>query len=293
MFLLWVLPFVLVAQEPLPQEAPEMNVQETSPTFAARANLVLVPVVVRDARGNAVGTLRQSDFQLFDKGKRQNITRFSLEKSPGTSIQTNEANLLPAHFVAYLFDDLHLTISDLLQARSAAARHFSAQRDAATRFAIYTTSGRWNLDFTDDRAQLLETLAKIQPRAATKSEYDCPAIDFYLADLIENKNDPEALATAIAEARRCAPFAAAPGPANAQTGIDPLQILVRYISTRVVQAGEFDTRLTLRVLSDLRGGRRPRLAPAPSFWSRLDFCSPKRIVKNLMSWIAPSVRMSS
>ncbi len=63
------------------QSQPEISSQETTVTFSSRVNLVSVPVVVRDKAGHAVGNLRQEDFQLYDKGKLQVITKFSVEKT--------------------------------------------------------------------------------------------------------------------------------------------------------------------------------------------------------------------
>jgi hypothetical protein len=76
------------AQAPGPAPAPEVSSRETPITFSSRVNLVLVPVVVRDNRGHAIGTLKQDDFQLFDKGKPQVITRFSVEKPATPFIPT-------------------------------------------------------------------------------------------------------------------------------------------------------------------------------------------------------------
>ena len=60
--------------------------------FKARVNLVMVPVVVRDRKGNAVGNLKQEDFQLFDKGKPQYIARFSMERAAGRLIKAGGAD---------------------------------------------------------------------------------------------------------------------------------------------------------------------------------------------------------
>jgi hypothetical protein len=51
-----------------------------TPTFQSKVNLVLVPVVVRDSHGRAIGNLTKDDFQLFDKGKPQTIISFSMVK---------------------------------------------------------------------------------------------------------------------------------------------------------------------------------------------------------------------
>ena len=66
---------MLYAQTPAAQDAPEMTAQNSPATFKTKVNLVLVPVVVRDATGRPVGTLKQANFRLFAKGKPQVIWR--------------------------------------------------------------------------------------------------------------------------------------------------------------------------------------------------------------------------
>src|SRR5580704_8666194 len=128
-----------IALSQQPQNTAEMAQHDTPVTFSTAVNLVLVPVVVRDAKGNAVGNLTKDDFQLFDKGKPQTIVRFSIDKAeappvvPDTSIETDEngnprqkppgtpaAQQLAQRFVAWLFDDVHLSFGDLAQTRVAA-----------------------------------------------------------------------------------------------------------------------------------------------------------------------------
>jgi len=71
-----MLPLALFSQTP-----DEIASHEGAITFSSKVNLVSVPVVVRDAEGRAVGNLKQDDFQLFDKGKLQVITKFPLRKA--------------------------------------------------------------------------------------------------------------------------------------------------------------------------------------------------------------------
>src|SRR5215471_15856045 len=66
---------------PVAQNPPEMSSQESRTTFEVNVRLVEVHVVVRDAQGKAIGALRKEDFHLFDDGKPQIITKFSLEKA--------------------------------------------------------------------------------------------------------------------------------------------------------------------------------------------------------------------
>ncbi len=152
-----------------------------------------------------MGNLRKEDFQLFDKGKLQVITKFSIEKS-GTGSAVIEANpsaisgiqtqaapiitksVLPERYVAYLFDDIHLTGSDLLQARLAVNRHLDESLEPTTRAAIFTTSGRMLSEFTDDREKLHKAINSILPwTSGPDPEQDCPHMTYYMADLLVNK----------------------------------------------------------------------------------------------------------
>jgi VWFA-related protein len=150
--------------------------------FKAETDLVLVPVVVRDAKGNAVGNLRKEDFQLFDKGKPQEITKFTLEGTTGRVAEDRSlpggnappANAppitIPDHFVALQFDDVHMNggpgnaggFGDLVYSRDAALKFLDALRPG-DRVAVFTTSGSVMLDFTSDRAKLREALLKLRP----------------------------------------------------------------------------------------------------------------------------------
>jgi VWFA-related protein len=165
-------------------------------------NLISVPVVVRDREGRAVGNLRKEDFQLFDRGKLQVITKFSIEKSEGLQVATDAPSapreksqtavpsktVLPERYVAYLVDDVHLDGGDLLQTRQAMHRHLDEALDPTSRAAIVTASGMVLSDFTADREKLHNAVNKIQPyTSGIDRQQDCPYISYYVADLLVNQ----------------------------------------------------------------------------------------------------------
>jgi VWFA-related protein len=158
------------------QNGPEMATRDEPTAFQAKVNLVMVPVVVRDTQGRAIGNFSKENFQLFDKGKPQEISRFILEKigAPGgleskagdkpaaMAEKTETPALAPERFVAYLFDDVHLNSGDLARVRDAADRHM-ATLQTTDRAAVYAMSGEVSVDFTDDRAKLHEALLRMRP----------------------------------------------------------------------------------------------------------------------------------
>jgi VWFA-related protein len=185
------------------QGAPEVVSHEAPATFSSRVNLVSVPVVIRDHDGRAVGGLRQEDFQLFDKGKPQVITKFTIQTStaapaPAASAASVAGNAagpsaaapkpeLPDRYVAYFFDDIHMQPGDLLQARQAANHHLDQALDAGTRAGIFTTSGRITQGFTNDVTKLHDALNRIQPWTSINDKTECLQISYYLADYVINK----------------------------------------------------------------------------------------------------------
>ena len=226
------------------QNQPEVSSEETPVTFSSRVNLVSVPVVVRDRAGQAVGNLQKEDFQLFDKGRLQLITKFSMEKSesaadtPVSATASREAPstpstaALPDRYVAYLVDDIHLTRGDLLNTRQAMNRHLDEALDRSSRAAIFTTSGVMLSGFTDDRALLHKAVNSIQPWSSdTDPRQNCPPVSYYIADILTNQRlyfsgylftdtqliamagQDQMLAAVIAEAQQCSSLPLSSDPA--------------------------------------------------------------------------------
>ena len=253
----------------LPQTAPpsppaaskpesEMVTHDEPAVFKARVNLVMVPVVVRDRHGKAVGTFKQEDFQLFDRGKPQYIARFSVEKvaghpikveatpasasNPNKPIEDKPAADMPDRFVAFLFDDVHMHFNDLVNARDAAGRHIDKALRPTDRAAIYTISGLDMQDFTDDKALLHEALAKLRVHPVSgQGVRNCPIMTYYMADLIINKSDQMVLNAATADAVNCA---------NLHGSSEARQFAVTAAQSEL-PLGDHETRMAMTAIKEL------------------------------------------
>ncbi|MFY9741001.1 MAG: VWA domain-containing protein, partial [Candidatus Sulfotelmatobacter sp.] len=212
------------------------------------------------AQGHAIGNLRKDDFQVFDKGKPQVITQFEVERpgdlaararqtseensTPSETSTTASTTAIPERFIAYLFDDVHLQFGDLARVREAAERHFATLRPT-DRAAIFTTSGQTTLDFTDDRAKLHATLFLLRPRPISSLNTDCPDISYYQADLIFNKQDPDASQVAMQEALTCPGVIGTPNAATVASG------LVSMKTQQMLAVGDQESHVSLTVLQQV------------------------------------------
>ncbi len=194
------------------------NSQETT-TFKLHVNLVEVHVVVRDSKGNAVPNLKKEDFRLFDKGKLQMITTFGIEtpetrkeralaaartQSSETPADSTEKTLPPDHFIGMLFDDMHLTASDLLYTKKSALQ-FLDTLGPTDRVAFYSTSGQFTHEFSPDKDELKRSLASLGPHPSlTNTAGECPKVSFYLANRFENLQDAIAFNIVFQDALNCA-----------------------------------------------------------------------------------------
>ena len=287
--LLWISPAagqsgVPVQTTAAPQTAtngsPELTTsRDEAATFKVNVKLVLVHVLVRDAQGKTVGNLKQEDFNLLDDGKPQVISQFSSEKAgrrlapepqaPGG--QPAEAgpnavstSTVPSRYIAYLFDDVHLQFPDLARARDA-AEHNLATLQPGDRVAVLSTSGQTVLDFSDDRDKLQQALLHLQPRPIGNTGFtECPAINYYMADKIENQHDTQLLQVVTADVLACQ-FQGNPRFVSAA------QTTAENTARERLRDGDRESRLVLTVLKDtirrisLLPGQRSVVVISPGF----------------------------
>src|ERR1700676_2446184 len=254
-------------QEPAPKpkadNASEISQMDSAATFKVRVNLVQVRVIVRDSSGKPIDNLTRQDFLLYDQGKLQNISNFSVETAetrlqratiaaktqedaatPGDSA-ANKAPVLPQRFVALVFDDTHLSLEDATWARSQAGR-FLDSTGPMDRVALYTTSGQNNLEFTSDKAALHRAILGVVPRPLMGRGIgsDCPDITHYMADQIENKHDSSAAAVAIEDTIQCQFNGDETKSAQANA-------IVQGAALRALSAGDTENQFTYRHLEDV------------------------------------------
>jgi VWFA-related protein len=270
-FGLLTLSMVLSAQQPhetAPPPPPEKIV--------VKVNSVLVPVVVRDSQGRAVGNLKKEDFQLFDKNKPQVISGFSVQErkssigntanaspapgAPASPLAPEPASATPDRFIVFLFDDMHLSAGDLSQIQKVAMKMVTGALTDSDLAAVVAISGT-SSGLTRDRGKLQDAIMSLRAQNPFRPiGRSCPTIEYYEADRIENKRDIMALDVAIDAAMACCECSR--------------QLAITYVeeaARRALQLGDQDIRMTLVSLGNAvrklgaMGGQRTLILVSPGF----------------------------
>ena len=257
----------------------EVSVQDSGTTFRLRVNLVQVHVVVRDANNNPVGNLKQEDFQLYDQGKLQPISLFSVEtretrreKAEAAALtHTSELELtdgsktvLPDRFIALFFDDSHLSLEDARYARTGVAK-FLDSLAPTDRVGLFTASEQLNVTFTNDKAALQSALQGLVPRPKFVPQFrECPDISHYEADQIINVMNQQVFDVAVEETLQCR----YDGDRNK---INDARAVVRMLAPKKLTQGDTENEYVYRSIEDtlrrLAGmpGERVMLIVSPGF----------------------------
>src|SRR5207253_8141598 len=106
-------------------------------------------------------------------------------------------------FIVLLFDDLHLSASDLVHVQKVATKVVAGALADSDMAAVVSFSGTYS-GMTRDRAKLQETISKLKTQELYRHiARECPDIDYYQGDLIENKQSNAAYEQAVQETLTC------------------------------------------------------------------------------------------
>lgn len=210
----------LTLQLALTTSAQERKGQTPKPqdeVLRIETELVQIDVVVADKQGKLVRDLKREDFALFEDGKPQTISHFSIgtagrqatwlrptaAKTAGTPVNTAPAPVAnDGRYLVLAVDDLHLAPGSLMPAKQALLKFVDQQLAGNDQIALVTTSGSLGMyqQFTTDRDAIRRAVNRlnVRERQATSSS-DIPRITPYQAELIE-MNDRDALELAVQEA---------------------------------------------------------------------------------------------
>ena len=225
-------------------------------TLRTQVDLVEVPVVVRDGQHRAVAGLTRDDFEVYDTGKKQAITAFSVQRfrPRGDAAGGTKPAVVPAataeaagprpRFVALCFDDLNIDQAALKPAKDAAERFVKSSLAPGDRVVVVTTAQSQDSEFTGDVPKLVEQIAKVtaQPRFSDDSAVQCPRIRPYEAYLIVNHLDNDVLQAKVAELQACG------------GRVPRAQEQVLYMAQGIWEHALFNSKNTLRAIEGLVGG---------------------------------------
>jgi VWFA-related protein len=228
---------------------------------------VLVPVVVRDSHGRAVANLKREDFQVWDRGKIQAISGFTVETRASSESASSALAAAPdlgkgagagapapvappsvgplqagqPRCTVLLFDDMHLNEGDLMRSKAVGTKLLTAPIGKREAVAVVSMSGS-NSGLLQDGAKLQQAVAKLHMTSLyRKSQPECPDVGYVEADRIINKHDGQTLDIATANYINC----------SNSSGLtkEIAQGAVESTARHVLEVGDQDARVSLMFIA--------------------------------------------
>src|SRR5437763_7000007 len=193
---LWLLLLLLVSSvfaqqtSPPPPPAPQQTPKpEDVDVVRITTNLVQVDAVVTDSKGKLVTDLKPEEIEIFEDGRKQKITHFSLSLEPASATAEPEAKSKPAvtnapplslsrlkpedvrRTIAIVVDDLGLSFESTYYVRRALKKFVDEQMRPGDLVAIIRTSGGMGAlqQFTVDKRQLYAAIDRVKFYPAGRS----------------------------------------------------------------------------------------------------------------------------
>src|SRR6476646_839719 len=195
------------SQQPPPSQAPAQQ----TPTFKAQVEFVEVDALVTDQQGNFVRDLTKNDFQVFEDGKRQTISTFSLVDIPverfdrplfsptpiERDVQSNERPF-DGRVYGMILDDLHVAPQRTARVRTAARQFIQQRLGANDLMAVICTGGRSQdaQEFTSSKRLLLNAVdkftgQKLESAVVTRNNEYFRQRDTGLTGRVDDPNEQE------------------------------------------------------------------------------------------------------
>jgi VWFA-related protein len=147
--------------------------QGSTPALRVVQQMVQVDIIAKDQNGKPIRNLKQSDFTVYDNGRKQDISFFSMETdqtrylprpqlAPGTySNLIEQKEGVPGNLTILLLDFLNTQHSDIAYAKERIIKLLHDMKPD-DRVAVYVLSGRLYVlhDFTSDMTALTQVVKK-------------------------------------------------------------------------------------------------------------------------------------
>jgi VWFA-related protein len=193
------------------QQVPASQASQQTPTFKTQVEFVEVDALVTDQQGNFVRDLTKNDFQVFEDGKRQTISTFSLVDIPierfdrplfsptpiERDVQSNERPFDGRVYVMIL-DDLHVAPQRTARVRTAARQFIQQRLGANDLMAVIFTGGRSQdaQEFTSSKRLLLNAVdkftgQKLESAVVTRNNEYFRQRDTGLTGRVDDPNEQE------------------------------------------------------------------------------------------------------